>query len=61
MSSSRPKPPADPVIEAYKLAIDRSLIRRNLRRSVEERIEALLEAIAELEAIREERDRGGET
>jgi hypothetical protein len=33
--------PADPVVEAYKAGIDRSLIRRNLERTVEERIEAL--------------------
>ena len=33
----------DPVIEAYKRDIDRSLIRRNLARSVEERLDALME------------------
>jgi hypothetical protein len=33
----------DPVIEAYKLDIDRTLIRQNLKRSVQERMEALIE------------------
>ena len=39
----RGEPVADPVVEAYKRDIDRSLIRRNLARSVEERLEALME------------------
>jgi hypothetical protein len=43
--SSGPEP--DPVIEAYKAAIDRSLIRENLRRSVDQRV-ANLRALAEL-------------
>ncbi len=34
-------PEPDPVIEAYKHDVDRTLLRENLRRSVEERIEAL--------------------
>ncbi len=33
----------DPVVEAYKKDLDRSLIRQNLRRSVQERLEALME------------------
>ena len=33
----------DPVVEAYKPGIDRSLIRRNLRLSVEERFQRLME------------------
>jgi hypothetical protein len=32
----------DPVIEAYKRDVDRTLLRENLRRTVEERIEALM-------------------
>ena len=32
----------DPVIEAYKKDIDRSLIRENLRLSIEERFERLM-------------------
>ena len=35
-------PGSDPVIEAYKRDVDRTLLRENLRRSVEERIEALM-------------------
>ena len=35
-------PEPDPVIEAYKRDVDRTLLRENLRRSVEERIEALM-------------------
>jgi len=33
----------DPVIEAYKKDIDRTLIRENLKRSVTERFERLIE------------------
>ncbi|MDP9190881.1 MAG: hypothetical protein M3P06_04165 [Acidobacteriota bacterium] len=57
----------DPVVEFYKRGVDRTLIRENLRRSPEDRLRALqerqriaakdLEVVAELEAIREERDR----
>lgn len=32
---------ADPVIEAYKLDVDRSLLRENLKRSVDARVRAL--------------------
>jgi hypothetical protein len=32
----------DPVVEAYKRDVDRTLLRENLRRTVEERIEALI-------------------
>lgn len=35
-------PEPDPVIEAYKRDVDRTLLRENLRRSVEARIEALM-------------------
>ncbi|HEY7649104.1 MAG TPA: hypothetical protein VID04_08885 [Methylomirabilota bacterium] len=45
----------DPVIEVYKLDIDRTLIRENLRRSVEERLEALMD----LQSFAEEVRRGG--
>ena len=33
----------DPVVQAYKRDVDRSLIRQSLTRSVEERLEALME------------------
>ena len=32
----------DPVIEAFKRDVDRTLLRENLRRSVDQRIEALM-------------------
>lgn len=32
----------DPVIEAYKKDVDRTLLRENLRRSVDERLEQLI-------------------
>ncbi len=34
---------SDPVIEAYKRHVDRSLIRESLRRSIEQRLEALIQ------------------
>ena len=45
----------DPVVEAYKKNLDRSLIRQNLRRSVQERLEALME----LQSFAEELRRSG--
>ena len=47
----------DPVIEAYKRDIDRTLIRENLKRSIQERIEALVE----LQGFAEELRRAGRT
>jgi hypothetical protein len=35
--------PRDPVIEAYKKDVDRSLIRENLKLTVEERLRKLME------------------
>ncbi len=35
--------PLDPVVEAYKKDIDRTLIRENLKRSLDERFEQLME------------------
>lgn len=43
MESTPPTPRSDPVIEAYKRDVDRSLIRESLKRSVEERLEALMQ------------------
>jgi hypothetical protein len=45
----------DPVIEAYKKHIDRTLIRENLKRSVEERFLRLME----LQRLAEELQRAG--
>lgn len=54
--SKRPFPfPLDPVIEAYKKDIDRTLFRENLKRSVTERFERLME----LQRFAEELQRAG--
>lgn len=45
----------DPVIDAYKRHLDRTLIRENLRRSVDERFERL----AALQRLAEELRRAG--
>jgi hypothetical protein len=46
---------SDPVIDAYKPGIDRTLLRENLRRSPEERIRAL----QQLQRFAEELRKGG--
>ena len=59
--SSRAKPQTlqpDPVIQAYKQGIDRTLIRENLRRSLDERVmnlQALLELAEEARRARVKR------
>ena len=45
----------DPVIEAYKRHVDRTLLRENLRRSVQERLDRLVE----LQRLAEEVRRAG--
>jgi len=45
----------DPVIEAYKKDVDRTLLRERLNRTVEERLRDLME----MQAIAEELRRGG--
>ena len=53
-------PDGDPVVEAYKRDIDRTLLRQNLRRTVEERVRnlmALAEFAEEAERVRRARDR----
>jgi hypothetical protein len=47
---------SDPVIDAYKPGVDRTLIRENLRRSPEERLRAL----QELQRFAEELSKAGE-
>ncbi len=49
---SRPPEATDPVVEAYKRDIDRSLLRRNLRKTVEERILAAMELQRLAEEVR---------
>ncbi len=43
----------DPVIEAYKRDVDRTLVRESLRRSVEERLEALIQLQRFADELRE--------
>ena len=43
MSEKLPELEPDPVIEAYKKDVDRTLLRENLKRSVEERLKNLME------------------
>jgi len=45
----------DPVVEAYKRDVDRSLLRENLRKTPQERVEALIA----LQALAEEARRAG--
>ena len=35
-------PPPDPVIEAYKMDVDRTLLRENLKLTVEQRVQKLI-------------------
>lgn len=55
---SQPSPPdeprsgADPVIEAYKRDVDRTLLRENLRLTPDERLKRLEAFIQDLEALR---------
>jgi hypothetical protein len=51
---SSPFPP-DPVIEAYKAGIDRTLLRESLKRTPEERLRKLME----LQQVAEELRRAG--
>ena len=52
-----PKSESDPVIEAYKRDIDRTLLRANLRRAVDDRIAGLIE----LQELATELERAGRT
>jgi hypothetical protein len=45
----------DPVIEAYKRDVDRTLIRENLRLTVDERIQRLISALHLVEELRRSR------
>jgi hypothetical protein len=46
-----PDLPADPVIEAYKRDVDRTLIREQLRRSIDERVRNMIAALRFAEAL----------
>ncbi len=45
--------PADPVVEAYKKDVDRSLLRRNLQLTPEERVRKLQDFVALLVTLRD--------
>lgn len=49
----RPPFPEDPVIEAYKRDVDRTLLRENLRLTHEERLLKLIDHVRFLDAMRE--------
>ncbi|HJW13962.1 MAG TPA: hypothetical protein VJ776_04660 [Thermoanaerobaculia bacterium] len=51
----RATPSSDPVVEAYKKGIDRTLLRENLRLSPEERLRRLIE----LQRFADELNRAG--
>ena len=53
-SPRRAMPPLepDPVIEAYKRDVDRTLIREQLRRSVDERVRRMIGALRLAEELR---------
>lgn len=48
----------DPVIEAYKRDVDRTLIREQLRRSIDERVRNMIAALRLAEELREAGRRG---
>ena len=52
MPLQRPPIEPDPVIEAYKKDVDRTLLRENLKRSVEERLDNLMELQRFMEELR---------
>jgi hypothetical protein len=41
----------DPVIEAYKRDVDRTMIRENLRRTVQQRIDAMIDHLHTIEEL----------
>ena len=60
MKQSDPRLPSvslgsDPVIEAYKRDVDRTLLRENLKLTVSERVEKMIAALRFAEAVRHSR------
>ncbi len=55
MPPAFPLPPLepDPVIEAYKVDIDRTLLRENLRRTPTERVQRLQDAVRAIRALQQ--------
>jgi hypothetical protein len=52
MNGPDPDLPPDPVIEAYKKDVDRSLIEAQLRRSIDERVRTMIAALEFAESLR---------
>ena len=50
-------PGSDPVIEAYKRGIDRTLLRENLRLTTQERVEKMISVLRFAEQVRASRVR----
>jgi hypothetical protein len=50
--TSEPPIPPDPVIEAYKKDVDRTLLRENLRLTPEERLLKLMSFLTSVETLR---------
>ena len=50
---------ADPVIEAYKKDVDRTLLRENLKLNTSQRIEKMISALRFAEAVRHSRPKDG--
>jgi hypothetical protein len=50
-------PTSDPVIEAYKRHVDRTLLRENLRLTTAERVEKMISALRFAEQVRASRVR----
>jgi hypothetical protein len=48
----------DPVIEAYKRDVDRTLIRENLKLTIDERVARMINALRLAEALRRSRGPG---
>lgn len=48
----------DPVVEAYKKDVDRTLIRENLKLTVDERVDRMIKALRLAEALRRSRGPG---
>ena len=53
MSTERIAPDPDPVIEAYKKDVDRTLLRENLKLSVEDRLRQLMQLQRFAEELRQ--------
>jgi hypothetical protein len=52
MADEKPVPPLDPVIEAFKAGIDRTLLVSNLRLTVDERLRKLEDFHRSADALR---------